>query len=85
MKRLLMAAVLLMCACTDPEIICWYTVSYTQQIGEPWLALRGRTHRFREDTGGPMFRTQEDLDKYLHSRNLKMCGEKEVTATDAGQ
>jgi hypothetical protein len=77
MKRYLMIALMLVgSACTDPEITCWYATSYAQQIGEPWLALHGRTARFREDVSGPMFKTQDELTRFINDRSLKMCGTK---------
>lgn len=74
MKRLMLLAVLLT-GC-DPTIQCWYTVSREPGLSKPWFSLRGRTGRGREDVYGASFETQEDLDKFVKSHNLNMCGTK---------
>lgn len=78
--RLYVAAFLLLlpgCGCfTSVEIECWYPTPATNSClpMERWFALRGRTAKFREDVYGPTFKTQEELDTYVRTNNLRLCG-----------
>jgi hypothetical protein len=73
-KRLLLLFVILLSGC-DPSIRCWYATSHLQSVGAPYFGLKGRTDgSLRPDVSGPMFQTQAELDQYIATNGLLMCG-----------
>jgi hypothetical protein len=74
MKRLILLFSILLSGC-DPNIRCWYATSHLQSVGAPYFGLRGRTIGFlTSDVHGPMFQTQAELEQYIRTNSLVMCG-----------
>lgn len=80
MKKLIIATLLLCTGCWNAlgttDIQCWFASSVTQTYGEPWFQLIGRTDKWHTDERGPLFKTKQELEAFMDSHNLKLCGSK---------
>jgi hypothetical protein len=56
------------------DIKCWYTQQYVQlAYTDIRYKLMGRTDKFHNDVEGSVFKTQDDVNKYIATYNLTMC------------
>lgn len=60
----------------NPQISCWYSTYANNTFGPPAYYLKGRTVGILStDVSGSIFQTKEDLDSYIESHHLKLCGQ----------
>jgi hypothetical protein len=72
--RFIFPLLLVLSGC-NPTVQCWYGVS-RHTVGSPYFGLRGHTIGILSfDLDGPMFQAQEQMESYIKTQNLQMCGQ----------